>query len=345
MKKWVAVELLAVAALLVFAVCVCACGPLSAFSQQPVTEATTQATEPTEQTTQATTEPTEETTQATEETYPPMPEITWATFPDRELTAKHAFVYDCQKEEFTYLMGDPDEPIWPASITKLFSVYVALQYLEPQWELVAGDILDRIPEDASVAKLEKGDICTVEMLIEGMLLPSGNDAAYLIATEAGRQIANDPELSVDNALDAFVGEMNRQAALLGMSGTYFENPDGYHDDHHYTTFRDLVTVAKLTMENEMVMEFMSIPKATVKPVYGHEKEWINTNLLVNPETVYYCPYAIGMKTGQTDPAGSCLLSAFDVDGRRFIIGVFGSPLFNDKLEDTLQLFNEQVILK
>ena len=333
MKKWLIFEIVVFVALLIFAAVVCVGIPMGAFSEDTPTEPVLQA-EPSTETTVPVTAPTTE---------PTMPQITWAMYPeDRELTATQAFVYDCQSERFTYLMGEPEDRVWPASITKLFSVYVALQYLELDWELVAGSVLDRIPEDASTAKLEKGDVCTVEQLIEAMLLPSGNDAAYMVATEAGREIAGDSELDVDGAIDAFVEEMNRQAGQLGMTGTHFENPDGYHDENHYTNFRDLVTMAKLSMENELVMQYAKIPKETVTLASG-EKEWINTNLLVNPETVFYCPYAIGLKTGQTEAAGSCLLSAFDIEGRYYIIGVFGSPTFDEKLDDTLQIFNTQVI--
>lgn len=344
MRKFLVFEIILLVVLLLVAVAVGIGVPMGWFSyptlgQPPeTTEATTQAT--TEATLEPTTEP------ITEPPTEPfvMPDITWATYPsDRELTATQAFVYDCQSESFTYLMGEPEDLVWPASITKLFSIHVALQYLDPEWELVAGSILERIPEDASTAKLETGDIMTVEMLIQGMLMPSGNDAAYMIATEAGREIAGDPDLGIDEAIAAFVAEMNRQAQALGMTGTHFENPDGYHDEDHYTNFQDLVTMAKLSLENETVMRYSTVPKATVQPVFGHEKEWINTNLLVNPETIYYCPYTVGLKTGQTDAAGSCLLSAFDIEGRRYIIGVFGSPTFNDKLDDTLQIFNTKVI--
>lgn len=304
------------------------------------TGSTVQTTE--EATLETTVETTIETTEATEPFV--MPPITWKTLPDdRALTCTKAFVYDCRQEAYLYLLGEPTERIYPASITKLMSIHVAGQYLQPDWELAAGGILDRIPEDASVAKLEKGDILTVDMLLEGMLLPSGNDAAYLIATEAGREIAKNPDLSVDEAIAAFVAEMNRQAQALGMTGTLYQNPDGWHDEAHYTNFNDLVTLAKLALENDIVKKYGTVPKTTVSPVFGHEKEWINTNLLVNPETTYYCPYAIGLKTGQHEAAGSCLLSAFDIEGRIYIIGVFGSPEFEDKLDDTLQLLNDVVM--
>ena len=356
MRKWLIVEIIILVLLLGFAAAVCFGIPAGLFppgdAQPTETKATGETTgvataattqETTEATTEATTAATTEATTVATEPFE-MPQITWRTLPeDRELTATQAFVYDCQSESYTYLMGEPEDRVWPASITKLFSMYVAQQYLDPTWELVAGSILDRIPEDASTAKLEAGDICTVEMLLEAMLLPSGNDAAYMIATEAGREIAGNPDLGIDEALAAFVEEMNRQAQELGMTGTRFVNPDGYHHEEHYTNFNDLVTVAKLSLENETVMRYSTVPKETAQPVFGHPKEWINTNLLVNPETIYYCPYAIGLKTGQTDAAGSCLLAAFDVEGRQYIVGVFGSTSFDDKLDDTLQIFNTHVI--
>jgi len=71
-------------------------------------------------------------------------------------------------------------------------------------------------------------------------------------------------------------------------------------------------------------------------------EWKNTHALIHPDSEYYCPYAIGLKTGQTPSAGSCLLSAFRCEGRTLIIGVFGCPETQDRFADTLQLFNEAI---
>ena len=65
--------------------------------------------------------------------------------------------------------------------------------------------------------------------------------------------------------------------------------------------------------------------------------------LIDPESPYYCPYAVGLKTGQTPSAGSCLLSAFRMDGRELLIGVFGCPKETDRFDDTLQLFNKIVL--
>ena len=71
-------------------------------------------------------------------------------------------------------------------------------------------------------------------------------------------------------------------------------------------------------------------------------KWLNTNALIDPNSQYYCPYATGLKTGQTPSAGSCLLSSFSYEGKSYVIGVFGCPETDDRFEDTLQLFNRTV---
>ena len=91
------------------------------------------------------------------------------------------------------------------------------------------------------------------------------------------------------------------------------------------------------------MEYCSISNATVD-LEDRQLQWHNTNLLVDPTSQYYCPYALGLKTGQTPAAGSCLLSAFDIDGNQYIIGVFGCPDVESRFADTLQLLNQCVLV-
>lgn len=293
--------------------------------------------------TQTPPETTEVTTEETQETTPPT--VTWPTYPaDRELTAQQAFVYDCQSGEFTYLLGEQTDRIYPASITKLFTAYVALQFLEPQQKLIAGDALDLVGPGSSVAEIEKGDVLTVEMLVEAMLLPSGNDASQILADAAGRVIAEDDTLSASAAVAAFMKEVNGQLRALGLSGTQFTNPDGYHSPDHYTTFADLIKIAQLALKNQTIMKYASVANDTVT-LAERTLEWKNTNSLLDPVSEYYCPYTTGLKTGQTPSAGSCLLSSFDVEGQQYIIGVFGCPEIDDRFADTLQLLNEALGIK
>ncbi len=327
MKKWMKIEIVLLALVLIAAII--ACTNLSRQTLAPVEDPVETVPETTEAIPTETTEP----------------QPTWMTFPaDRVLTAQQAFVYDCEAGEFTYLMGQPDDKVYPASITKLFTAYVALQFLQPEDLITAGDELDMVGVGSSVAEIEKGNTLTVEMLVEAMLLPSGNDASYLMAVAAGRAIAEDETLAPADAAALFVREMNGQARVLGMSGTHFTNPDGYHEYDHYTSNADLVVIGQLALENETIMKYASVANHTVT-LGDRTLEWKNTNALIDPASEFYCPYTTGLKTGQTPSAGCCLLSSFDVEGKQYIIGVFGCPEMDDRFADTLQLLNETLGIK
>lgn len=268
--------------------------------------------------------------------------ITWLQ-PEagRELTAKQYFVYNCEARGFVTISGEQDERIFPASITKLFTAYVALEFVGPEELITAGDELDMVIYNSSVAEIKKGDQLTAEQLVEAMLLPSGNDAAYVLATHVGRKLLGNSGASAEAASAKFVDEMNRQAKLLGMTGTNFANPDGIHKDNHYTTFADLAILGMLAMEEPTVLKYAPVSTETVTLASG-EKTWENTNAIIHPESQYYCPNCIGLKTGQTPAAGSCLLSAFEYDGTTYLVGVFGCPDVEARFPDTLQLFNAAI---
>ena len=269
---------------------------------------------------------------------PPTEPPTWPTYPDdREITAKQAFVYDCSSGEFVYISGSETERVYLASITKLFTAHVALQYLDPEDEITVGEELNLVAWGSSVADLEKGDVLTVEMLIEAMMLPSGNDAAYVLAVAAGRVIDGNASLDVKSAVNVFMAQMNQEARLQGMLNTHFVNPDGIHDSNHYSSMGDLAILGKLALESPAIVRCCTVARDMVTPIEGDSFAWKNTNELIDPASEYYCPVCLGLKTGQTPDAGSCLLSAFDLDGRQIIIGVFGCPEKNDRFPDTLQL--------
>ena len=262
------------------------------------------------------------------ESEPELPEITWMTFAaDRAITAEQYFVYSRKSGEFLMSFGD-GERVYPASVTKLFTAYVALSYLEPDDVIVVGDALEMVTPGSSVAGFEAGDEVTVEKLIEAMLLPSGNDAAYILACEVGWKIGGDMHYSL--AAQRFTEEMNNVAATLGMTGTHFANPDGIHQDDHYTTYADLVIMAEVSLDNPIIAKYAKL---------SSDGEWTNTNALLDPQSLYYCPIAVGLKTGQTPSAGSCLLSAFSYNDEELIIGVFGCPEAEDRFADALQLLN------
>ena len=284
------------------------------------------------------------TTPTTVETTIPIPEVDWMTLPaEREISATQYFVYDCETKEFIIKAKDITTKIYPASITKLFTAYVALQYLDASKPVTAGDVIKTIDPDSSLAWIRKGDVLTVEQLIAGMLLPSGNDATYVLAEEAGRAMygENGKTVSTNAALDRFVKEMNNQAKLLGLNGTKFANPDGIHADNHYTTYADLAVIGTLILEDPIIMKYTAVSSMDAE-LPSADVTWKNTNAIIDPNSEYYCSLCTGLKTGQTHMAGSCLLTAFEYRGRSLIIGVFGCKEMDDRFPDTLQLFNRAV---
>lgn len=290
----------------------------------------------------------QETTTAptTEETTEPTVPMDWMTLPaDRAISAAQYFVYDCEAKQFVAKAEDISTKIYPASVTKLFTAYIALQYLDASKSVTAGEVLNKVAAGSSVAEIKKGDTVTVEQLVAGMLLPSGNDAAYILAAEAGRAMYGDKgkNVSTDEAVSRFVKEMNDQAKLLGMTGTNFANPDGIHSDSHYSTYADLATLGTLVLADPIIMKYAAVSSMDVSLASG-SVNWHNTNAIIDPNSEYYCSVCIGLKTGQTPMAGSCLLSAFEYQGRTLIVGVFGCKEVDDRFPDTLQLFNNALML-
>lgn len=288
--------------------------------------------------------PQETTTAPTIETTEPIPVVDWMTLPaERAISAAQYFVYDCEAGQFVTKAEEVSTKIYPASVTKLFTAYVALQYLDASKSVTAGEVLNKVAAGSSVAEIKKGDVLTVEQLIAGMLLPSGNDAAYILAAEAGRAMYGEKanQVSTDDAVKRFVKEMNDQAKLLGMNGTNFANPDGIHSDSHYSTYADLAVLGTLVLADPIIMKYAAVSTMDVTLQSG-SVTWKNTNAIIDPGSQYYCSLCTGLKTGQTPMAGSCLLSAFAYRGRTLIVGVFGCKEVDDRFPDTLQLFNQAV---
>ena len=256
----------------------------------------------------------------------------------RELTATRYFAYDVREGKYLTKLGDTDEKLYPASITKLLTAHVVLQYMKPEDTVVVGDALTLVHEGSSTAGLAEGDSMSVEQLISAMMLPSGNDAAQVAAVEVGRVIGG-KDLDCEAAVSAFVAEMNKQAEALGMQNSHFENPDGWHHENHYTTMNDLVILSKKVLANPLILKYTSLTEDSVQ-MADRTLEWNNTNLLLYSEREAYVPSTIGLKTGYTDAAGGCLVSAFFEGDRLWIIGVFGCPAYTmDRYLDTVDIYN------
>ena len=239
-----------------------------------------------------------------------------------------------------YTLGDQNERIEPASLTKLFTAYVALQHLDPSKVVTVGEEAGWVAKDSSVAAVSEGCRLSAGLILQGMLMQSGNDAAYAIAVAAGRAIKGDDTLAAKPAYDAFIAEMNRQLESLGFTATHFTNPDGYHDDDHYTTPAELLRITQLAVAEPLIRECCSMESAQVYYDSGQEYTWKNTNWLIRTDVEdYYCPEATGLKTGSTSKAGMCLLATFHTEDTDLIVGVLGCEEMEDRFDDALALFH------
>lgn len=280
----------------------------------------------------------EQPTEAVSETVP----VTTAP-PDQagppQVAATRYFAYDLRENAYIRTLGDVDEKLYPASITKLLTSHTVLQYMDPATSVTVGDALTLVEEDSSVADLQEGDVLTVEQLIAAMMLPSGNDAAQVAAVATGRAIAGDETIPCEEAKQIFVRAMNAQAEILGMENSNFVSPDGWHDEDHYTTMNDLVILCREVLKNQTILKYTSRAEETVL-LADRELEWKNTNFLLDSSGEAYVPSAIGLKTGYNSAAGGCLVSAFFETDRIILIGVFGGPGFTmDRYLDTVAIYN------
>ena len=225
-----------------------------------------------------------------------------------------------------------DKRISLASTTKLLTASLALRYLDPGTVVTVGDEVYYAKPDSTLSYLLPWTEITVYDLIAAMLLPSGNDAAYVTAVNTARAAAGDPDMTIDDAVDYFCGLMNEFAAELGMEDSHFANPEGWDDSEHYTTVNDMLKLAEYVLT---VPELCEITSDNIwyfySPVSG-DLIWNTTNLFLDPNSAYYRTDCIGIKTGTTADAGCCLVSAFAENDKKYICIVMGCNENEDRYE-------------
>lgn len=333
MKKLTALLLCAA---LLYTLLLCSCDTVPAETSAPVTETAETVTDASSDTVLTETE-----TDAETEPEQPSPYGAF-TMSDKPVnvtvTSPYTILIDANTKEILYINCEPDEKIYPASTTKVLTALVALKYCDPDVVFKPGDEQSLLASDSSVAYIKSGHALTLDMLIEGMMLPSGGDAAYTIAAGVGRIIAGDASLSGVSAVKIFVDEMNKYASEeLGLTASHFTCPDGYHDDDHYTTITDIMTVAYAALSEPIIMKYAGLKADDVKYASGHKNSWTNSNKLLDPDSPYYYEYTTGLKTGTTDEAGCCLISSAEHGGKKVIAGVFGAKDNKQRFTDSRSL--------
>ena len=256
---------------------------------------------------------------------------------DIGIKSPQGFIYDVQNGCFVFTKGE-EKVVYPGSTSKLVTALFALSVLPENEVVTAGEELDFVKPGSSVAYIKKGHRLTVEMLVEGMLLPSGNDAAYVLAAAVGREISG-KDISAMEALDVFISGLNAYAKQMGLCGTALTVPDGYAGEMHYTTTEDAALIAKAAMENPIIAKYARVYSADVVYASGEKNTWVSTNKLLDPESKYYSPHAKGLKTGSISGEYSLVFSFSFEDGREYIAGVFGADGRNERFEDANEIID------
>lgn len=234
-----------------------------------------------------------------------------------DISAEAALVLDWNSGRILYARN-PHLPLPMASTTKIMTALLALE---------KGSLQDIVITSARAAEtggssiwLEEGEKKTLEELLYGLMLRSGNDAAVAIAEH------------ISGSVDSFAKLMTRRAKELGAQNTVFQNPHGLHHPEHYTTAYDLVLFSAQAMGLENFRRIIAAPSILISwPGHPWDRCLYNQNKLLD---IY--PGAEGIKTGWTTPAGRCFIGAARQGNRRLISVVLDAP---QMWEDTVSLLD------
>lgn len=219
----------------------------------------------------------------------------------------------------------------PASTTKIMTALLALEHCKTtDVATVTSEAITSVPSGYSTDLLKMGEELTIKDLLYALLLPSSNEAANVLA------------IHIAGSIDSFASMMNTKAMDLGCKNTHFVNPNGVHDDNHYSTAYDLSLIAKEAMKNDIFRQIVSTASYTLPNSNKYsriDRTLITTNDLIKKQSNNYYEYAIGIKTGFTTPAKNCLVSSATKDGKTLIAVVLRSNTDNNRYNDTKTLFN------
>lgn len=211
---------------------------------------------------------------------------------------------------------NPNQKIYPASITKLMTAILVMQKFEGKMDtqvtVLQSDLSPLAGTDSSTALLKVGEQLSIKDLLYCLLLPSGNDAALILARVTGGDVKN------------FIAMMNKEAQSIGAKNTHYVNPHGLQDDEQYTTAYDTYLIAKKAMTFGDLRQIVATPKYTMPQTNKNPAHiLLNTNEMLSSGSPYFDKYVQGIKTGTTSKAGACLVSYAQKDGYTYYCVAMG----------------------
>lgn len=251
---------------------------------------------------------------------------------DSMVNAEAAAVFGIDDQSVLF-QKQPYERLYPASITKVMTALVALKYGNLEDTVTVGEEAVITEAGASLCNIKPGDTLTLEQLLYGLMLPSGNDAGASIAVH------------IAGSIEGFSDMMNREARALGATDSHFLNPHGLHDENHYTTAYDLYLIFNEAFQYPEFRKIIGTTEYSVSYMDGEGNEksqtWKNSNRYLTGERDTPAGLTVlGGKTGTTNAAGYCLIMASeDSEGRDYISVVLkaGSrPNLYDNMTNIIQ---------
>ncbi len=199
--------------------------------------------------------------------------------------------------------------LFPASTTKILTALVAYDIYKPDQVITVKKTIT----DGQLMRLVVGEKITVENILYGMLVYSGNDAAYVLADNYG--------------YDKFVNLMNKKVQILGMKNSHFSNPNGFDSGSQFSTAFDLSLAARELLKNPYLSKIVSTKEITISDVdFKYFHQLTNVNKLLGE-----IQGLGGLKTGYTENAGENLVSFYKKNGHQFVIVILKSQ---DRFNDT-----------
>lgn len=218
--------------------------------------------------------------------------------------------------------------MYPASTTKIMTAILTLENCKLDEVAVAShNAVFSIPSGYSTATIQEGEELTIEQLLNVLLIPSANDAAVVLAEH------------IAGSVEAFADMMNSKAVDLGCTDTHFVNPNGIHNEEHYSTAYDLALIGRYAMQFDTFRTIVQKTSYALPTTNKYDKEdrlFNTTNELIKKNyssspTNYYYQYATGAKTGYTDAAKSCIVATATKDD----ISLIAVVLHDSSTEDGL----------
>ena len=261
---------------------------------------------------------------------------------DANINSEAALIMESSTGKVIYEKNG-NEIKYPASTTKIMTAILAIENCELDELATASEYaITSIPYGYATADIRVGESLSIKDLLYVLMLHSANESAIIIAEH------------ISGSVNEFSKLMNQKAKEIGCKHTHFINPNGIHDDNHYSTAYDLALIANYCMQNETFREIVKTTSYTLPNTSSYQEEprtFTNTNSLVVPSSEnnpnkYYYQFATGVKTGYTTPAKNCLISSAQKNGIEYICVVLGADSAYENNEhksfrylDSISLFN------